>query len=774
MALWMTVEQEILGLAVVLLVFFCAVLCDILWNLQGVGKDERTVLALVFIGLMAGVCRMEWEQRVIAEEEAFVECSAMLVEETEQVTGIVETIETTEFGIRLTLRKCMLKDLKSGEDETSKRKVRRMYVYLNETDELKIGMHVCVTGIVRCLEKERNPGGFDFRSYCLAKGICGSVKGETAAIIDPRYFWMREELRQIGLILGHKIEQIAAPEDVGILKAVLLGDKDDLDSEVYELYRKNGISHVLAISGLHVSVIGMGLWRGFRTLGAGYWSSGAAAFLMLFCFGYVAGFGPSVVRAICMMGISFLAGICGRTYDLPSAVCVPALLLMIRNPYVLTQASFQLSFLAVLAIFFPGEYLAKRWKLTGFWKNLWTSVSIQLVTTPVILWHSFEFPVFGILLNLLVVPLMTYVLVSAILGVAGSFLWIPLGVGCLGGAHVILLCYRRLCEMMENIYGAYQILGRPSYAAMIWYFICLMIGIQIASKKKTGVFLWILGTVWLLPMETNGLLVTFLDVGQGDGIVLQAGGRTMLVDCGSSQKTQVGSDLLIPFFKSCGIDHVDVAVVTHGDQDHINGVRELLLDEDCGISIGRLLMPGSGLEDEACMELKKLAEERGILVCVIWAESGEGEMDEIWAEFQKEGVEIRCLHPQKNANDANRNDGSLVLEVQYGLFRLLLTGDVEESGEHEMAESEILGPVTVLKAAHHGSASSTSQEFLDRTMPSCVIFSYGAGNRYGHPADEVMKRCRESGADIWETAKSGAVIVWTDGERMRAEGWLDR
>lgn len=774
MALWMTVEQEVFGLAVVLLVLFCAMLCKIMRNLQGAGGQAGAVPALVFVGLMIGLCRMEWEQSTIAAEERFVEFLAAQEHEAERIVGVVETIDATEYGKKLILRECRTENM---EGETIQRKqVRGLYVYLDAAEEIKIGMRVCVTGTVRCLEAERNPGGFDFRAYCLAKGICGSVKGKTVEVLDSRYLWVKDALRQIGLILGERIEEIASSEDVGILKAILLGDKGDLDSEVYELYRKNGISHVLAISGLHVSVIGMGLWKGLRKLGAGYWSAGAAAFLMLFCFGAVAGFGPSVVRAVCMMGISFLAGGFGRTYDLPSAMCVPAMLLLLWNPYVLTQASFQLSFLAVFAIFFPGEYLAKHWKLTGFGKKLWTSVSIQLVTTPVILWHSFEFPVFGILLNLVVVPLMTYVLISGILGLLGSFLWMPLGVGALGGAHVILACYRDLCELVGKLGGAYQILGRPSYEAIAVYFICLFFGVWVASKKKLGVLLWMLGALWLLPAGGDGLSVTFLDVGQGDGIVIQVGNRTLLVDCGSSQKAQVGEDILIPFLKSRGIDHVDAAVVTHGDQDHINGIWALLLDETCGISIGSLLMPGSGVEDEPCIKLKELAEKREIPVVFLWGESDERteELSGVWSVFGEEGMDVRCLHPQKEVAAADRNDGSLVLEIQYGLFRLLLTGDVEKEGERRMAECLELSPVTVLKAAHHGSASSTCQEFLDKTVPSKVILSYGVGNRYGHPADEVVKRCEEAGAEIWETAKVGAVMIWTDGERLQMNGWLDR
>ena len=720
-------------------------------------------------GLMLGLFRMEWEQAVIRREETQIEACAG---EPVVIEGTVEEIGETEYGGRLILKDC---EILGFEDAA----IRKLFVYVDSVEQWKIGMRGRVEGSIARLKPDRNPGQFDFRLYSLAKGICGSVKGQQAEIVDERYLAVQEGLRQIGLSLEQRLEQIADPADLGLLKAILLGDKGDMDDEVYELYRKNGIAHVLAISGLHVSVIGMGIWNGLRKTGAGYWSAGLAAFAMLFCFGSIAGFSPSVVRAVFMMGISFLAGAFGRTYDLPSAMAVPAIGLLLWRPYILMQVSFQLSFLAVTAIFFPGMYLAKRWKLKGIRQNIWTSVALQLVTLPAVLYHSFEIPVYGVLLNLVVVPLMTYVLISGILGVAGSFLWLPAGPFLLCGAHYILAFYRYACEAVEKLWRAYPVLGQPDFRRILVYYGCLTAGVWIAANGREkrverwsgkqaakGALALGIGLLILLVRIPPKLDVTFLDVGQGDGIVIQAGIRSILVDGGSSQEKSLGEDCLVPFLKCRGIDRLDQVVVTHGDQDHISGIQYLLETPSCGIWIGELVFPVTALEDPACEKLQDLAENREIPVRYL--RSGEN------LELPGSDAEIRCLYPDAGSSVEDRNNGSLVLQLKYGAFSMLLTGDVELEGERILLQRGELEPVTVLKAAHHGSASSGSQEFLQAVDPDYVIFSYGAGNRYGHPANIVVERCEEMGAQSYRTAESGAIRIRTDGKKMQIRGWLDR
>lgn len=750
MALWMTGKEECFGLAALLLVLACAKLADN-W---GMWKDKYAVPALlVLVGLTIGVARMEWEEFLFEEEQAIL----AEIEEQADVAGVIEEISETDYGYRLILKHCLV----DGKE------VRRIYCYLDHAEYLKLGMKISVSGTAEIPERAGNPGQFDFRKYCLAKGIAGIFQGESVDIISSGYLWIREELRCFRLSCSDQIKRIAETSDCGILTAVLLGNKSELDEDIYEVYRVNGIAHILAVSGLHISVIGMGLWRILRMAGWGYFGAGAVAFSCLFVYGTIAGFGASVARAVAMMGISFLAGVFGRTYDLPSAMCVPAMFLLVMHPFLITQASFQLSFLAVEAIFFPGEYLAKCWKWTGRKKDVLISASIQVVTIPVILFHSYEFPPYSIILNLIVIPLMAYVLISGLLALFVSFFYLPAGKHCLGAAHYILELYRNCCVWIQRVPGSNIVFGCPSVLEVIAFYFILVMAICLSVRRKNvWIVMTLAGFLFLAPVPRSGLNVTFLDVGQGDGIYIEESGKNMLVDCGSSLEKNIGEDCLIPFLKYHGVTVIDTVVVSHVDQDHVSGIRYLMEHSDCGISIEHMILPDDGRIDEAENELIRMAKTQGISVSL--KKCGD-RLDGLLGDK----TEIVCLNPI-SGEGYDRNENSLVMQIEQGDFRMLLTGDAGMEAEKHMIREKNLKPITVLKAGHHGSATSSGQDFLDVVRPQYAVLSYGKGNSYGHPDASVLERLDRVGAAVFETAESGAITVWTDGNKMQITGWFDR
>ncbi len=756
MALLITAEQGIFLLAAILSVFSCAY----------VQKRDRlpAFFVLFLLGYGCGFVRMGCERAQTAKEIAVMESKEG---KTLLVEGVVKEISDRESGRRLLLSECTVREGRKNPEVISGGP-KRFYVYMDEDTDLKIGMRVRVFGEGKAPECGRNPGAFDYRLYCKSRGICGIFYGQETETLNSGYDRFREGIRSMRTALGRQLDRISEGTDKGILKAVLLGQRGDLDEEMYALYQKNGISHLLAISGVHMSIIGIGMWRAFRAGGLGYPAAGAISWGLLLIYGYMTGFGPSVVRAVCMMGISFLASACGRTYDLPSAMCVPAAGLLLLRPYLLTQASFQLSFLAVGAVFFPGGFLIRRLSADGMYKGILISASIQAVTAPVILFHSFELPLYGVILNLLVIPLMTYVVVSGGMGLAVSAVWTAGGRALLGGAHYILKVYEMSGQLMQRFPGASLILGRPSGMQMICFYMGILAGVWMTGRHgRKCLLFWAASLIFLFPVHSSGLSVTFLDVGQGDGIFLQAHGKTMLVDCGSSGERELGENCLVPFLKSRGIARLDTVVVSHGDWDHISAIRYILEAQDSEIFVARLVMPKAGEGKEVYTDLEALAKKRGTAVVY-------GKSKDDFSGFLGENVKITCLHPQEGTACENRNEESLVLEIRCGNFGLLLTGDVEEGGERAMEEDRSLAPVTVLKAAHHGSDTSSGEEFIRTVNPLYVVLSYGEGNRYGHPAPDVVDRLLKTGARVLKTAEMGAIEIRTDGKRMKISGWLDR
>lgn len=808
--LWIPAEQMIFGLAVWLLFFVCVFARR---------KSRYRLPVFVFVaGMFAGSLRMGMEQAIFLREEGFFQ------EEHEDgvvIQGIVQSVKEKDGTLEVVLKNCEAE----GADEEAGKKFRRVLCYLDVDEGEKsaeefskqkpsetgisgisrakdqpwngiwnwfteerdlevpaIGEKIRVFGEGKAADPARNPGVFDYRLYCRSRGISGIVYADGYTVTGGKVHVFSDSLYRIRRRLSEQLKLIALPEDAGILAAVLFGEKEDLDRGIYELYRKNGISHLLAISGLHVSIVGLGIWKLFRKGGAGFWISGIFAGGFLCAYGMMVGSGASVARAVSMAGLSFLAAAVGRTYDLPTAMCIPAAGLLLSHPYLLTQASFQLSFLAVTSLVYPGRLFSSRGeklftneKISAAASAFFTSLSIQIVTAPVILWHSFGIPVYGVFLNLIVIPLMTYVVVSGFLGLGLSFLSESVGGAMLGGAHYILKFYEVICNGIGEFTGAELVLGQPK-VWKIWCYYGLVIlgavvyerGMEIAENKKHRLVLlcaaWLAAFFFLLPSRPAGLSVTFLDVGQGDGIVLRSEAHTVLVDCGSSQQKSIGEKVLVPYLKSEGITHLDLAVMTHGDQDHMNGIRYLLEHPESGIRVGGLMMPEAG-KDEIYGKMAELAKKQDIPV--FYAEKGD-----TWKNFPGKEMTMECLSPEGGTEFADRNEESLVFRLTYGRFSLLLTGDMETAGEEKLSDSGVLTPVTILKAGHHGSATSSSEEFIEKLSPSVTILSYGRKNRYGHPAAEVRERLLEHGSKLYETGISGAVMIRTDGKKLKIKTML--
>ena len=790
--LFIPAEQMIFGLAVWLLFFVCVF---VHW------KSRYGLPVFLFImGMFAGVFRMGVEQTVFSREEEFFR------EEYEDgvvLQGTVQSVKEKDGTLEVVLKNCETED---ADGET----LRSVLCYLNEDSEFPaVGEKIRVFGEGKAADPARNPGVFDHQLYCRAKGISGIIYADGYTGMGGKAHIVSDSLYRIRRQLSGRLKLIALPEDAGILSAVLLGEKEDLDSAVYELYRKNGISHLLAISGLHISIVGLGIWKLFRKGGAGFWISGIFAGGFLIAYGMMVGSGPSVVRAVSMAGLSFLAAAAGRTYDLPTAMCIPALGLLLTHPYLLTQASFQLSFLAVISLVYPGRLFSARGetfftneKFSAAASAFFVSLSLQMVTAPVVCWHSFGIPVYGVFLNLLVIPLMTYVVLSGFIGLGLSFLSVSAGGAMLGGAHYILKLYEVVCNGIGKLPGAELVLGQPEvwkigcyYGLVVSGAIIYERGMKIAEKfhekkhkskekseesvlnlwktrilidrKHRLVFLcaaWLLAFFFLLPSRPAGLSVTFLDVGQGDGIVLRFASRTILVDCGSSQQKSVGEKVLVPYLRSQGVTYVDLAVMTHGDQDHINGIRYLLEHPESGIRLGGLMMPKAG-NDEIYGKMAELAKEQEIPV--YYAAAG----DRI-ENIVGKGMYMECLSPDGEEKFSDRNEESLVFRVTYDRFSMMLMGDLETGGEENLVESGVLSPVTVLKAGHHGSATSSGESFLEKLFPEITVLSYGRKNRYGHPAKEVKERLGNIGSEILETGISGAVMIETDGKKMKVRTML--
>lgn len=653
-------------------------------------------------------------------------------------------------------------------------KEERLLIQDSEFQEIPIGVTIEVTGTVSFFEKDRNPGNFDQKFYYQKQGIHGSIRANQITVLSEKANVLGEWLYKFRLSWKEMLYGVLGEEQGAILVAIMLGDKNGMDPDLSERYQKNGIGHILAISGLHISFIGAGLYKLLRKTGMPYPAAGGIGILFLGTYILMVGLGVSTVRAFLMFFIRIGADITGRVYDSVTSLAVAAAVVVFWRPLYLMDAGFLLSFGALIGIICILPELVQIIPYRhAFLKGLYASISVNLVLLPIQLYYYFEYPPYAIVLNLIVIPLMTVLLGC---GIVGSLFWLlfgRIGIWGLTGCKWILLVYDWLCKVCIRLPGARLIIGQPRLWQIIGYYLillCLLLLCHYRNKCITSnlVRIGYAGFVCMLmivciPASSfgigrNGLKIAMMDVGQGDGIMLRGPtGKTYLIDGGSSDQTQVGKYRMEPYIKSQGIHTLDYVLISHGDMDHISGVQEMIERRSVGVRIRNLVLPVEQMQDEALRKLAKQAHDAGIRVVKI--QPGE--------QLTEGGLTITCLQPDETFPGEIGNESSMILSVKYGKCSMLLTGDCEGSGEKSLLEQTALKEHLILKVAHHGSKNATYEELLLRLKPKYALISAGVNNRYGHPSEETLKRLDKAECEIYSTNQSGAIMIETDGEQMQ-------
>lgn len=667
--------------------------------------------------------------------------------------------------------------------------VKITYFPTTEEEPCPLGSSLYAVGTLLEVPLPSNPGQFNERAYYRARKVYYTMKAETLTRSGEGYSRYLEFLYQIRSVIKNGIQNITDENTAAIFSAMLLGDKSDMDRGVKTQFQMLGIAHILAISGLHLSILGMGLYHLLQKAGAGCRLGGAISVIFLISYGILTGGSVATIRALIMFILMTGARFVGRTYDLLSALSLAGILILMDSPGYLYDSSFLLSFGAILGIgvILP---LMKEEKKGGSMKDgLLSGLAVWMAGTPVILYFFFELPVFGFLFNLLVLPTAGVVLVSGAAGAAAGCVSVPLGRALIFPGSLLLRVYQELGGVVQKLPGITWILGRPDiwkisvyYGALAGLLLFWKFG-TVRKRKSRGVGK-LRGSRWMAAVcfslislalfhwrSYETLTVTFLDVGQGDSAVMETPqGSCFLIDGGSSSEANVGTYRLLPFLKHQGISTIDYVMVSHTDEDHMNGIIEILEAIEKGqtsLKIENLLLPGWQDTNAQLEELAKKGEAAGCRVMYL----NQG-------DWMKEGMlKIACLHPDKSLYGQEPNSGSQVFEVTYGECSVLFTGDVEGDGEKKVESllaGERGGSYDILKVAHHGSKNSSKDSFLEKVRPQAAIISCGLGNSYGHPHKETIERLEKVGSQIFLTQEGGAVRACMDGKKTTIEKYRDR
>ena len=732
-------------------------------------------------GTVSGIIkdvRLSKEYLSVTVTDAKIELNGQVFENSKDVLAYV-TIEG-KYGNTTV---CYNKEIISDEMEVA--------------DYLKPGSEVSIEGKLSSFSKPTNPGQFDQWSYRKSQGYAAKISSKKVFISERGETSVLRKIKRSIYVLRRSaykaIEELFPERESGIIKAMLLADKGDMEEDTYLLFSDGGITHILAVSGLHVSLFAGALLYLAGMLKMGFYPSIALTAVFLFSYGLLTGFPVSALRAITMTMIMLFGRLTGKSYDALTGAAITAFMILVKNPLMLYNPSFLLSFGAVAGIFLFQPLFSKlikgcfgreyKWLkkeslsvkiLIFIMEGICLSFSVTLMTLPIVLWFYFKVSVYAVLLNLVIVPLMTLLLILIAAAISLFYVVLPVARIIAGGPYFILTLYERLCSLSTSLPGNSVLFGRPEKAGIVVYYAILMavyvmlyLYIKMDEKEKSRnyfeavndkeeksrnnfetvndkeeklerrgnlkagnlsalrnlsmmrlfipigmVLMFTLFTLFGKPRVSDAK-IAFLDVGQGDGSVILTKNLCITIDGGSTSETNVGKYRIKPYIMSNGRNAIDYAFISHSDTDHLSGIIELIEDKSFKVKMIVLGDITEAEKDDNYQKLVRCAEENGTKVGFVSA----------GMSFELEGVTALCLNPKKGKIYGNANDTSEVFFLKALGMNFLYTGDLSAEFEADVI-NELRKytdeKVDVLKAGHHGSKNSSSLDFLSEISPYVI------------------------------------------------------
>jgi competence protein ComEC len=608
-----------------------------------------------------------------------------------------------------------------------------------------------------------NPNGFDYESWLLQRsiGATGYVRpGGTARLDDlvPRPAYLIERFREI--LRERHWDTLPGYPYAGILIALAIGDQNAIDARQWQLFARTGVSHLMSISGLHVTMVASllaalvhWLWRRSPALMLALparKASALAMFLAAFAYCLIAGFAVPAQRTVYMVGVVALALWANRTSSVSRVLCFALLVVLLLDPWAVLAPGFWLSFGAVALILYVGT--GRLWPRHGLapghglveWGRVQWAITLGLA--PLLLVWFQQMSLVSPLANAVAIPLVSLVVTP--LALAGSVL--PLDF-ILKLAHAAMAVQMWLLEWCAGLPLAVW----QQHAPAAWTVALALAGTAWLLLPRGVPARW-LGLTLLLPMYAvappvpapGAAWVTVLDVGQGLAVFVQTRRHALLYDTGPAYSAEAdsGTRVILPYLRASGIARLDAVVVTHNDNDHAGGAATVLSHLPVGALYSSLSASHAALLVAPAYRLPCAA--------------GQG--------WDWDGVRFDLLHPTAGSYAIDKlksNDRSCVLKISTARGTVLLTGDIEARSEQELL-ARVPGELRadVLVVPHHGSRTSSTHEFIAAVRPRWAVFTVGYRNRLGHPKEDVVERYRSSGAQMLRTDTAGAVLVRLDDE----------
>ncbi|CQR46906.1 ComEC family competence protein [Paraliobacillus sp. PM-2] len=627
------------------------------------------------------------------------------------------------------------------------------YFFENKSEQptsWKTGAACQLTAIPQTPSTSTNPGEFDYQSFLLQKGISkqltltkiDNLQCEGANVLDKFYRWQNK--------IVERVNHYCSTFTSSWLLALYFGVDTQLDEDIVDIFKRWNLSHLLAISGLHVGLITSFLYFIFIKMGFLSKEKGVYIILLfLFIYPFLSGGAPSVWRS-CLMGVLGIILLQFRKkVSIIDIVSMVFLLCLVYNKYLIFQLGFQFSFLVTLGLVLSKKGFEHVTKVQLLFRISLISILILL---PLQMMHFYYFNPLAILLNVFLIPYFSILVMPFLFFLLIICFFYPSLTTFLDlifqWMHAPML--RFITWIDQHLFHPF-VVGEFPYL-YVWFYYILLIGLFMAIeyKKMKQVFIssllllcWI---IWLemRPYTNENGIITMLDVGQGDAMVIELPYRkgVIMIDVAGTfeEDFQTPSDriykqVIQPFLYSKGISQVDLIILSHADHDHIGSLTYLLKDFNI-----KHIVTSPYFDSPLLAEMSEEQQYHTV-----------GYDD----TFYYNGLSFQIIHPNNNYQD--RNNNSLVVLAKLGQLKWLFTGDISDQIEQQIINIYPNLTVDVLKLAHHGSGDSTSESFIRQLDPKVAMISVGKDNRYGHPADKVIERLESKGIIVFRTDQQGAI-----------------
>ena len=692
-----------------------------------------------------------------------------------------------------------LKVLDINDSSIQERTTGKVRVTLYGQGELDYGDRVELRGDLKVPPGERNPGGFDYGFHLLTRGVTATMQVrdfhqvEVLSVGEGNWF-ISQSLTLKNQILDI-IEKNLPSEEGSLLAGIILGAREELSPRLEESFRRAGMAHVLAVSGLHIGLIALLLLQLFRLFKIKQDFSWLLILILIFIYLSVIGFKPSALRAALMLSLGAGAFLVKKDKDPLTALALAALIILIVKPLWLFTISFQMSFMAVLSIITLTPFLEEKMSLLPslLKKIISVTLAAQLGILPLTAYYFFEISLMALLANILVLPFLGIIIGLGFLSILSTLIITYAGFFFFEINRLFLSYIIWTAEALSGIPGAYVMVNPPRPLTIFFYYFFILVLLPNSSiiisqgkevktrvRHKTGkknysllvggMVLAVL-LIWLPAFQGQpSLEAVFLDVGQGDSIFIRTfSGKNILIDGGGRPayvyeeeygQDFIGERVVVPFLRHQGVRKLDLVIISHPHEDHYGGLIPVIEQFPVDLIIA------SPAESDFFLyqNLMDLIAEKEIPL--MYFRTGDS--------IAGNNLVMDFYNPPErlfSGTSSDLNNNSLVFKLTAGEVDFLFTGDAEYPAENYMLESNYDLSSHILKVGHHGSSSSSGEKFLEAVNPEIAVIQVGE-NPFGHPSFQTLESLEQREVSAYRMDWDGAVTVTTDGDKIWVESFL--